>query len=213
MKRQRWTLVRHGETEGESSIRLNGATDVALNDHGRAQMVRVASALRRKHFDMAYSSPLSRSHESAQIVAEPHVLPIDVVDGFRELNFGEWEGMTYEEVAARDPERLAQRQSDARDFTYPGGDSRESFEARVRAATRSVVGSAESVLLVLHKGVIKVALSELLGLPFEDYRSLPVDLASIHVVELSTQAPNYTVRNDTQHLGELHIADAVAPRQ
>ncbi len=212
MKRQRWTLVRHGETEGESSIRLHGASDVLLNDHGRAQMVRTAGELRRKHFDMAFASPLSRSRESAEIVSEPHVLAVNALEGFRELDFGEWEGLTYEEVAARDPERFAERQRQQHDFTYPGGESRAEFEARVRKATHEVVGAAESVLLVLHKGVIKIILSELLGLRFEDYRALPVDLASIHVVELSTAEPRYSMRNHIEHLAELHISDAIPPK-
>lgn len=211
MKRQRWTLIRHGETEGESSIRLHGATDVALSDHGRAQMVRTAGELRRKQFDMAFSSPLSRSRESAAIVAEPHVLGVNALEGFRELDFGEWEGLTYEEVLQRDPEGYALRQQQYYDFTYPGGESRRGFEARVRKATHDVVGAAESIVLVLHKGVIKIVLSELLGSSLEDYRALPVDLGSIHVVELSTGEPRYTVRNHVHHLAELHIADAIPP--
>lgn len=210
--RQRWTLVRHGETEGESSIRLNGATDVALNDIGRTQMVRAAQALRNGLYDITYTSPLKRARQSASIVAEPHVLSPEIIEEFRELNFGDWEGLTYEEIARRDPALLATRQSRARDFTYPGGDNRLTFERRVRGAARALRDGPPGLLLVLHKGVIKIVLSELLGLDFEEYRHLPVDLGSVHVVDVYPDFAKLITKNETTHLGDAHIKDISPPR-
>ena len=103
-------LVRHGETVGESTIRLNGSTDVGLSDHGRRQMERVRDALteagRAKSFDRLYVSPLSRSISSAAIVhPSPSPAPT-IVDAFTEIDFGVWEGMTAAEVRPRDPRQF-----------------------------------------------------------------------------------------------------------
>ncbi|MEO1171537.1 MAG: histidine phosphatase family protein, partial [Myxococcota bacterium] len=102
--------------------------------------------------------------------------------------------------------------SNARDFTYPGGDNRLDFEERVRRATRSLRSGAPSLLLVLHKGVIKIILAELLGMDFQEYRQLPVDLGSVHVVDVYPDFAKMVTKNETSHLGDCHIKDVPPPR-
>ena len=85
-------LIRHGETEGESSIRFHGATDVTLSDVGRAHMREARRALPDEAIDLVVASPLSRAWEGARIVAPRR--PIVLEDGFREIDFGRWEGLT-----------------------------------------------------------------------------------------------------------------------
>ena len=106
----RLTLVRHGETEGQSSIRYHGRNDVPLSALGRAQMERARAALRAQRFDAVYASRLSRSVEAAAIIAgisPEQRTRITRVAGFNEIDFGEWEGLTAEEIRARDPEGYA----------------------------------------------------------------------------------------------------------
>mgnify|MGYP001457295510 CR=1 FL=1 len=125
----RLVLVRHGETVGESSIRLNGVTDVALCPIGIDQMERVKRALADEAFAEVLASPLRRSREGAALVrpgAEVRVVP-----AFREVDFGRWETWTWDEVAARDPDTLAVMRASRADFTYPAGESRQAFRARV----------------------------------------------------------------------------------
>ena len=100
----RLILVRHGETEGESSIRYHGRTDVALSELGRAQMRLTGRAIETrhgaKHFARVFSSPLVRASEGARIVAgdsAPHV----TIDEFAEVHFGLFEGLTADEIRAR----------------------------------------------------------------------------------------------------------------
>src|SRR5690349_823755 len=93
---RRLVLVRHGETVGQSSIRYYGSTDIALNDAGLDQMRWVRALLARERFDAVYTSKLQRTVQAARIIAPD--LPARAVEGFNEICFGAWEGLTREEI-------------------------------------------------------------------------------------------------------------------
>jgi broad specificity phosphatase PhoE len=177
----RITLVRHGETTGQSSTRYYGATDVPLSALGEEQMRRVAAALAHERFDAVLSSRLCRSRAAARLVAdrEPQALA-----AFDEVHFGRWEGWTREEIAARDPENHHRWVREPETFVYPGGECRRSFHDRVAAGLAQLLADPPgcNLLVVVHRGVIAVMLAELLGLAPGARRQLEIDLGSIHVV-------------------------------
>jgi len=177
----RLILVRHGETVGESSIRYHGVSDVELSEVGREQMRRVAGALAGEAFDAVYCSTLRRTVASARVVA-PGLQP-QALAGFDEINFGRWEGLTREEIEARDPELYRLWRSAPPDFTYPGGDSVRAFRARVAATWREVVPRApHRVLVVAHRGVIVAILAATLGVDPAELHAWRIGLGSIHVL-------------------------------
>src|SRR5271169_483092 len=100
----RLILVRHGETEGESSIRYHGRTDVALSELGRAQMRAAREAVGRVHggldFARVFSSPLVRAEEGARIIAGD-AADLLMIEEFAEVHFGLFEGLTAEEISQR----------------------------------------------------------------------------------------------------------------
>jgi broad specificity phosphatase PhoE len=162
-------LVRHGETDGESSIRFHGSTDVDLSAEGREQVARAGHQVRRQPIDLVIASPLRRSWKAAWIVGGG--APVRLERDFREVDFGRWEGLTMEEIQARDPDLCREWISGADGFGYPEGESREGFRARiVRGLERLMAADAHSALLVLHKGVIRVIVDQLTGeaLPLGD---------------------------------------------
>jgi broad specificity phosphatase PhoE len=179
----RITLVRHGETTGQSSIRYFGATDVPLNEHGEAQMRRVGSALARDHYDRVFTSELQRSRRAAALIraAGP---PAIAVASFNEIDFGRWEGWTREEIAARDPDSFARWQQDGESFTYPGGESRRQLAHRVLRGLDEILATHPpgAWLMVLHRGVIAAILTHLLELSAEQRSGLAIELGSIHHV-------------------------------
>ncbi len=169
-------LVRHGETEGQSSIRYYGRTDLALSDLGRAQMASVRQALERWHgapsFARIFASPLRRALEGARLIAGD-AASIAAIDEFVEVDFGLFEGLTAQEIHERYPEEFERWNRDrlAPDFTYPGGESRSAFAARVgqgldrmlelwRGGRDAYDGNA---LLVAHRGVIRAIARRLAG--------------------------------------------------
>ena len=159
---ERLILVRHGETEGQSSIRYHGATDVPLSDLGREQVRRARERLAGEVFEVVYASSLSRASESARILAPDH--PIRVEADFREVDFGRWEGLTREEIAVRDPELFDVWQRDLARFDYPGGERRADFRARIARGLEHLRESgASSALVVAHKGVVRTLLELVSG--------------------------------------------------
>jgi len=206
-------LLRHGETVGQSSIRLYGATDIALSPVGEQQVLRAAAALKHHRFARVLSSPLQRARRSAEIVlaALDHSLQpaptLELVPGFKEIDFGAWEGWTYAEAETRDPAGFARWQAEGHAFTYPGGESRTAFLARIAAAAASALDPARGpTLAVLHKGVIKAALIALTDRPPAALAELPVALASLHRLRWTgARWDLLTTAGETAHLGDLDL--------
>jgi broad specificity phosphatase PhoE len=195
----RLILVRHGETEGQSSIRYHGRTDVPLSALGRQQMERVRAALNGETFARVYASELSRAVEAAAIISGTRVARIA---GFNEIDFGDWEGLTAEEIETRDPHGYARWAANRGDFTYPSGESTATLRSRVVRALHEVLATAPSgnLLFVVHKGVIRSILAELLPLDDAQRRGIAVGLASIHVVSGSNGRWRAEVLDRTDHL-------------
>jgi broad specificity phosphatase PhoE len=182
-------LVRHGETEGESSIRYHGRNDVALSELGRAQMLAARREIELRlgdvAFDHVFATPLSRAMEGARIIAGADA-DIIVVEDFIEVHFGLFEGLTKEEIQARHPIEFEKWRADplAASYTYPEGESRAAFTERVErglATTLKMIDAArraesERVLIVAHRGVIRTILRALTGV------EPTVDLASIQIL-------------------------------
>jgi broad specificity phosphatase PhoE len=182
-------LVRHGETQGESSIRYHGRTDVPLSDLGRTQMHAVRAAL-LKHgplqFQWVFTSPLVRATEGARLIAGESA-QLCVLEEFVEVHFGLFEGLTAEEIRHRYPEHYAQWSTDrlAPGYAYPDGESRAAFAERVNRGIGKMLSLwqpeshlAATALLVAHRGVIRTLVHHLTS-------SQPnVELGSIQVIEL-----------------------------
>lgn len=205
----RITLVRHGETTGQSSVRYFGRTDLPLNEHGIRQMERARAALACERFGAVFSSRLERSRAGAALIAgNGHA--VIAVPAFDEVHFGRWEGWCREEIELRDPENYGRWQADGRSFTYPEGESRPAFEARVVAGLDEILfaSAADNLLMVLHRGVIAVILTHLLGLAPETRARLNIDLGSIHVVARPNGRWQAESLDRTDHLAAAEPATA-----
>ena len=147
-------LVRHGETEWNFQRRIQGSTDVPLNDTGREQARATGRLLSRRNWDLVVASPLSRALETASIIAEEIGLPSPTpIDGIVERNYGAAEGMTDRELAA----------TFLGDSPVPGRESREAVAARVIPALLQLAEQhhGESIIVVSHGGVIRSVLTEI----------------------------------------------------
>ncbi len=181
----RLILVRHGETEGESSIRYHGRTDVPLSELGREQMRRAGHAIQTrhgaKHFARVFSSPLVRASEGTRIVAGD-AASLVTIDEFAEVHFGLFEGLTADEIRERYPDEFARWNADrlAPTYTYPAGESRADFTNRVERGLERMLTlwtpRDDDALLVAHRGVIRAIVRKLT-------RQEPiVELGSIHIL-------------------------------
>lgn len=145
-------LVRHGETDWNQQRRIQGLTDIPLNDTGREQARATGRLLSRRSWDGVFTSPLSRAFETASIIADELGLPAPTtIDALVERNYGEAEGMNFLEVERRYPNRSG----------VPGQESREDVVARVLPALRelAVTHPDQALVVVSHGGAIRSVLT------------------------------------------------------
>jgi broad specificity phosphatase PhoE len=145
-------LVRHGETDWNRQRRIQGLTDIALNEAGREQARATGRRLATRRWDGVYASPLSRAFETAEIIAAELGLPEPTpLDALVERNYGEAEGLDFAQVDRRWPER----------GDVPGQETREEVVARVLPALRALAAQhpGESLVVVSHGGAIRAVLT------------------------------------------------------
>lgn len=184
-ERRLW-LVRHGETEGQSSVRFHGSNDVALSDVGRAQVRALAPWLANVPFVRVVHSPLRRAAESARILAAECGLSAQCLcadERWREISFGACEGMTAEEIAAAHPDFWRAHVAGAAE-AFPGGEARSTFAARIAAAVDDLVREpwTGDLLVVGHRGTVRQTLRTLLRVPAAVRDPFGVELGSLSIV-------------------------------
>lgn len=145
-------LARHGETDWNRDRRVQGHSDIPLNDAGRAQAEDLGKQLEDERLAAVYSSDLLRAKETAEIAAGGTGLPVLELVDLRERNFGTWEGLTDDVIRARFPE--------SRTGPWGDGETIEQMSARFLAALREIAAAypGETVLVATHGGPIRAAL-------------------------------------------------------
>jgi probable phosphoglycerate mutase len=168
----RLLLVRHGATQLTAEDRFAGDVGVDLSEEGRHQVERLSERLSDDGIAAIYASPLSRTLETAQILARPHGVAIVQRAELREISHGRWEGLTRREVEQRYAEEYVAWESDPFTFAPQGGESGLSVLARSLPVVREIVVAhpEQTVLVVSHKATIRILLSSLLGIDARGYR-------------------------------------------
>jgi alpha-ribazole phosphatase/probable phosphoglycerate mutase len=161
----RLVLVRHAAPEEDARGRCYGALDVGLSAQGRADAARLAGALDGTPYDAVVASPRSRALETAEPLASARGLAVEVDDGLREIDFGAFEGRTYEEIEEAEPEIFAAWMTAPTTVRFPGGESYADLRVRAARALESIRTAHESAVVVTHGGVIRAGLAAWLELP------------------------------------------------
>jgi probable phosphoglycerate mutase len=196
-------LVRHGATELSSEDRFAGAIDVKLSDEGREQARLLGKRLGTDPLNVAFSSPMTRTMDTARLIAEPHGLDITPIDGLREIAHGRWERKTRAEVEQEFPDEYARYEHDPYSFAPTDGESGLSVTARALPALLKVVEEHpdERILIVSHKATIRLLLSSLLGFDPRKYRDrLDQSPCALNILDFKdVTSPRLTLFNDTSH--------------
>jgi probable phosphoglycerate mutase len=156
-------LARHGETDWNTAKRIQGTTDIPLNDNGlkQAQLLYQSLAGEKVNVSRIYCSRQKRALKTAETVSAYYKVPVQVIHGLEEMNFGIFEGHTWEEIAALYPDELDQWQSDKRYHRVPDGESCQDLLERLFLAFEQIAGEAEAatsagddILIITHGMVI-----------------------------------------------------------
>ena len=198
-------LIRHGATVLTAEDRFAGATDVELSDEGCDQARRLGKRLSTEKVAAVYASPLSRTVETARLIAQPHGLQVQTRDGLREISHGRWEQMTRREVEEKFPEEAAAWNEDPYTFAPVGGESGLAVTARSLPVLIEIVRAhpGEAAIVVSHKATIRLLLSSLLGFDPRRYRdNLDQSPAALNIVDFRDAAhARLTLFNSTSHYG------------
>jgi broad specificity phosphatase PhoE len=165
-------LVRHGATQLSAEDRFAGAVNVELSEEGKFQAGRLAERLADDRIAAVYCSPLTRTMQTAGILASPHELSLIQREGLREIHHGHWEGMRRADVEAQFPDEYAAWEEDPFTFAPSGGEAGVNVIARALPVIREIVVEhpGQNVLVVSHKATLRLLISIILGFDARGYR-------------------------------------------
>jgi probable phosphoglycerate mutase len=210
-------LVRHGVTDHTRERRFSGGLESAnpgLSDEGRDQIRATAEWLAPlgDRIDAVVASPVRRARESGEILAEVLGVPIEEEPGFAEMEFGTWDGLTFDEVAATQRPAL-EKWLGSLDERPGGGESLRMVQERVLAALERVLAryTGRTVVVASHVTPIKVVVSEALQAPLTAQFRMELRPASVTVVTFFTPPEGEAPPGDGQRYASLRQLNMLAP--
>ena len=200
-------LVRHGATANNRAKppRLQGRrTDPPLSDEGLAQARQTGKFLADSPLDAVYSSPLLRARQTAEAIAEPHGLAVEVVEDLIEVDVGVWEGRDWDEIQGADPEAYRGFMTDATINPYLGGENLKTVLARAKPAFERLMEEnvGRLIVAVAHNVVNRAYLAELIGMPLARYRSIPQDNCGLTLLRYRRRRVKAVTINGVFHLDD-----------
>ena len=203
----RLLLVRHGKTEWNEAGRYVGRSDIGLSASGLREAEALGQHLAGERIDAIYCSNLKRAVQTAQVIASGRDVELVICEELREMDFGELEGLTLEEIRQRRPEFDWWTGRDA-DMQFPQGESVRRVASRVGpfAGRLERHAEGETVLIVAHGGTLRALICLLLGLNLEHWWQIGLDSASLTVVDTYPERTVLSLLNDVCHLSDLKKA-------
>ncbi len=202
-------LVRHGQTDWNINRRFQGQSDVPLNEAGRQQATALANRLSREHIDVLFASDLQRAYETARMIAAQHACEIRLDTRLREINFGAWEGLTYDEIKHNDPAVLAAREADIFTTAAPDGETLNQLTSRVESVLNDLHTqyADQTILIVAHGGPLQILLCLALNLSPSKYWQFHLASASLSKITYYPAGAIINLMNDTCHLSSLPMGE------
>jgi alpha-ribazole phosphatase len=184
-------LVRHGVTELNEKQVYQGWTDAGLSKTGRGQCELVKQKLSGVSFDAVVSSPLQRAISSAQLICGVDRDQIMICEAFKEIHFGRWEGLSYQEAERQYPREWRAWCADWQGYSPPQGECFTDFYERVRRGWEELTPlySGKTVLIISHAGPLRVIASILLKMQVADYWRLSFEFGCYSRFEIDQELP------------------------
>ncbi len=216
---KRVLLIRHGQTEWNSAGRFMGQQDIPLNATGRLQAQRLANRLAGEQPQAIYASDLQRAWQTAEAIHAAiqaamntesdsnSLAPLIAEPRLREMDFGAWEGCTYAELQASQPQVMAAWEADLLHVAPPEGESLLQMAGRVQAAYQDILAahSEGTILLVAHGGPLQALMAHIFGLPPERYWQFHLNNTGWVELNLYQSGAVLNRFNDIAHLDEQKL--------
>ena len=189
--------ARHGQTSWNNEGRMQGHTDIPLDETGIAQAHKLSERFKDIKISKIYSSDLSRALETARIINKHHNVEIIVETDLREMSFGQFEGRLLSEVG----DQLTALRGSGKEV--PGGERSDELFARVHSCLEKIIAeNDEDILIAGHGGSSKAIVCYFLGLSTEHFNSIGIGNTSVHCFEQSGSDLHFKmiIDNDVSHL-------------
>ncbi|MBC8134413.1 MAG: histidine phosphatase family protein [Fibrella sp.] len=196
-------LLRHGETSASRTDQFCGNLDPELTPEGTEMAQLFADAYRDLEWAAAYVSPMSRTQATAKPFCDAVNLPMNLRDGLKEISYGDWEGLTREEVRDRFGEDYSRWETEPAWNAPTGGETAVQVASRASAVITEILKSHTdgNVLIVSHKATLRLILCNLLGIDLGRYRDrIAAPVASVSVVRFGEYGPQLAQLGDRSHL-------------
>ena len=193
-------LIRHGENEWTESHKLAGRTPaVHLNEYGRLQAQALGKRLAKTELRAIYASPLERTMETAEAIAQHHQLKVQPRPAMVEVDYGKWTGQAIKKLSKKKSWPVIQFYPSGAGF--PGGESMYGMQARmVQEINLLAAGHPGQIIAIVgHADLIKAAVAHYLGVHFDLFQRIVISTASITTIGFSPMGPRVIAVNDTNH--------------
>ena len=199
-------LIRHGQTDWNLEGKIQGSHDVSLNETGSKQAELLAMGMDKRPVVQIFSSRQKRALETAQAVGRRQHVAVTVIDGLEEVEFGEWEGKTWDEISREYPEEFKVWCTEPAEIVPPGGESRPQIYRRIGNALNEILRrSRGDIAIVSHGAALAYMVSLMLEKELGDHDEIIVKNASISTVEYDRETGKFHMAeaNDVSHLKAL----------
>jgi alpha-ribazole phosphatase/probable phosphoglycerate mutase len=178
-------LLRHGQVADGHTHLYHGNNDIELSPQGVRQLEQAATQLHDVELAGVYASDLSRAARGAEIICRGRSIEPRIIPEFREIHFGLWEGLSFQEIMEQYPDDLQARFQDLPNFRIPGGESLMDLKARALPALKGLIEEhqEQAFLLVAHAGINRVILSEALGLNLQNLFRLDQNYGCLNIID------------------------------
>jgi broad specificity phosphatase PhoE len=195
-------LVRHGQTAWNLEEVFRGRADIPLDETGRKEVHLAGEALKDETLHAIYSSPLSRSMETAENIAKFQNIPVTPFDAIIDISYGEWEGKSLKEVQEKFPDLYALWLREPHKVSFPAGESLDEVRSRAMEAVENLVAKHknENIALVAHRVPNKVICCALLGIDNSNFWRIQQDTASTNLFTYKDGQWIVSFLNDTSYL-------------
>lgn len=197
---KRLILIRHGDTDYTVVRRYCGSGDIPLNTAGINQAERLSNALKGEKIDRVYSSSLKRAIHTAEIAFKEK--KIIIKDGLREIDFGKFYGLTFDQASKIYPEAYRLWLKNPLDMVFPGGEKIRDFKDRITKCYKEIVqeSTENNIAIVAHGGVTRVIILHILNLSFDKFWETEQDVTALNIFDFKEGIVNPVKINDTSHL-------------
>lgn len=198
-------IIRHGETDWNVDRRIQGHTDIPLNETGRAQALAMAFNAAHQRFDAIYSSDLARAQETARVLAQREDQQVKLLPQLRERHYGIFQGLTAAEGAAQHPAAHAHYLARDPDYDFEGGESLRRFAERVSEAIAWLVRhhGGQTIAAVSHSGVLDVVYRRATGRPLSAPRDFAIPNCALNWFRFDGQGWHLEAWGDRHHLHQV----------